>query len=169
MNINCYDKYGNTIYAFYQWDKNQTIYIDDLNITTAPFFHFQNKNTTYPIEVKASLSNGTVSVKVPNELLEEAFTIDGYIYVDEKSIGRICIPVYGRQKPSDTEYVDTFNMVSISVVNSEIDTLTAEVNTLLNELTAENLIYDNSEVDLSATNVQAAIDEIANSHVFIED
>lgn len=172
MNINCLDKNGETIYSFYQWDKNQEIYVDSLSVDTAPYFHFQTQYTDVPVIVRASLSNGIIRVSIPNVLLEEPYTIEGYIYVQEndgaKAIGVVRLPVRERQQPSDEEYVDNISFISLENVNKEIDRLTMEISTLL-ELTASDLFYDNSNSKIDAINVQDAIDEIVANCIFVTE
>ena len=172
MYINCLDKNGDTIYTLYQWDKNQTIYVDGIDINTAPCIHFQNKTTKAPVVVTSTITNGMISVLIPNELLNMPHTIEGYIYVQEnnraKSVGVIKLPIRERQQPSDTEYVDTLNVVSLQEVNKEIDQLTAELNGLLIEITAKNLQYDYTSSGINATTVQDALDQLSNNYLYFE-
>ena len=170
MYIHCLDENGEVIYSFYQWDRNRTIYIDGLDTNTAPDFHFQNKKTNNPTIVGSSLINGMIKVMVPNALLEAPYAIEGYIYSDSKSIGVIQIPVKGRQQPSSTEYVDNIQFTNLLSLNNEIDSLNDEVNTLLVELTASNLSYNNANSGLNATNIQDAIDELlSQNYVFFDE
>ena len=173
MNVHCLDKNGDTIYTLYQWDKNQTIYVDGIDVNTAPYIHFQNRNTKSPTVVESTITDGMISVLIPNELLDMPFTIEGYIYVQEsnmaKSIGMIQLPVRERQQPSDTEYVETLNLISLQELNKEIDRLTVEVNVLSEQMVANNLPYNNATSGLSANSVQEALDELSNyNYLFFE-
>lgn len=110
--IICYDSRGNPITRFYQWDKNQSITVSGLSTGPVPVFQFSNRNHQESITVSATVTASGLTAIVPNELLEEAETLQAYIYREVASgagrtLGVISIPVRPRRKPSD--YVEDAN------------------------------------------------------------
>ena len=69
--LECYDQYGNPITRMTQWDLNQKLYITEHNFTTAPLFHFCNKNTEQALVVQSVLSDNLLTADVPNQVLIE--------------------------------------------------------------------------------------------------
>lgn len=169
-NITCLDLYGNVIHYFTQWDLNQKIYIEDSEFTTAPEFHFQNKNTPKALVVKSTMdNNGIISVDVPNQLMTEPYPIMIYVYMtsnnSSKVVASMNIPVYARQQPNDYIYNGNVEYVSIKELEGRIN----ELSEMIGSLFAKDIHYDNSISGLMATNVQDALDEIVDNLILMDD
>lgn len=126
FNIACVDAYGDLITKFTQWDSDQSLIIKDSGLQTAPVFHFCNRFSTEALVVDSTLlQDGTITVKVPNILLQEATPIIIYIYANTsdtsgKTIATIRIPVRERIKPSEYTYVENIDKVSVAVLREDI-------------------------------------------------
>lgn len=109
VNFNAYNSYVTD--SLYQWDINQVLNIIGLNLKSAPEIHFCNANMDRAIVRRSRLINGTITVNIPNSLLQEAFTIKAYIGIYEsetfKVIETVEIPVIGRARPYDYQFEDT--------------------------------------------------------------
>ena len=125
-NFNTYNNYVTD--SLYQWDINQELIINGLNLSVAPEIHFTNVNMDRAIVRQASTVGGSVKVKIPNSLLQEPFTIKAYvgIYEDDtfKVIEKIEIPVIAKTRPFDyalineDEEVYSFKELENLVINA---------------------------------------------------
>lgn len=160
FDVTCMDKYGNTVTYLTQWDSNQTLYIEDHGFTTAPFFHFCNKNSEKALVVASTIgSDGVMTVLIPNSLLTEPYNITAYVYLTEdttsKTVEVIQLPVRPRPMPDTYEYVDDPIVIDLIVLATEIRELNAQV-TLAeeNRVTAETIRISNEEIRKSNENVR---------------
>lgn len=146
--LECYDQYGNPITRMTQWDLNQKLYITEHNFTTAPLFHFCNKNTEKALVVQSVLSDNLLTVDVPNQLLIEPYPITVYVYLPENNGGKtveiVNIPITARPKPNDFEYKDNIEIISLTDLANEIRNLNDSISTAeLQRITAETLRISN--------------------------
>lgn len=126
-NFNTYNNYVTD--SLYQWDLNQDLIINGLNLSVAPEIHFANANMDRAIVRQSTLSSGVVTVRIPNSLLQEALTIKAYVGVYEddtfKVIETIEIPVIAKTRPSDYALTDTdeeiysFNKLENEIANAK--------------------------------------------------
>lgn len=109
VNFNTYNNYVTD--SLYQWDVNQDLIINGLNLSVAPDIHFANASMNGAIVKHSTLENGVISVRIPNSLLQSALTIKAYVGVYEgetfKVIETIEIPVIARVKPLDYTLEDS--------------------------------------------------------------
>ena len=160
-NFNTYASY--TTDSLYQWDKDQNLIINGLNLSTAPEIHFANSNMDRAIVRQAEVKDGAVIVKIPNSILQEALTIKAYVGVYEGStftvIERVEIPVIAKARPADysltvkDEEVYSFIRLENLLVNAKSDleasveattyTLNARVNNIISN---SNTVDNNSEL-----------------------
>lgn len=113
--------------SLYQWDKNRDLAIGGLNLLVAPEIQFINATMKTPIVKQSTLTNGVVTVRIPNSLLQVSYTIKVYVGVYEgktfKIIETIEIPIIAKEKPSDytledsDEEVYSFNRLENMVAN----------------------------------------------------
>lgn len=124
FDVTCLDKYGNTITSLYQWDSNQILYIEDHGFTTPPEFHFCNQNSEKALLVQSEISDGVMTVSIPNALLIEPYKITAYVYLSEDKSGKtvevITLPVRSRPMPENFEYVDDPKIVNIVELAAEM-------------------------------------------------
>lgn len=109
VNFNTYASYVTD--SLYQWDLNQTLTVTGLNLTVAPEVHFSNANMDRAIVKQSTLLNHTVSVDIPNSLLQDPLTIKAHIGIYEndtfKVIEKIEIPVTPKKRPADYQIQDS--------------------------------------------------------------
>ena len=146
----CLDKYGNTITALYQWDTNQTLYIEDHGFTTAPFFHFCNQNSDRAYLVSSSIDvNGVMTVKIPNVLLSQPYPITAYVYLIEDDAGStvevITIPVRPRPMPEDSEYATDEEITTIVDLEARVNATIGAMNIALADAISAETIRVNNE------------------------
>lgn len=102
-NFTAYDTYITD--SLYQWDKNQVLTVEGLNITVAPEVHFSNAEMDRAIVRQAYINDGILSVDIPNSVLQSNLTINAYIGIYEgdtfKIIEVVEIPVIAKKKPED--------------------------------------------------------------------
>lgn len=140
--VPCLDLNGDTINRFYQWDIDQKIVINlegcDVNyLKNAPEVHFCNSSRKEALVVRSTVSNhDTITVDVPNVLLQEACPLLVYVYLtdaddssSQKTILYSEIPVRKRAKPSDYLYVENITRVTAEMIKKEIEKTTLEART----------------------------------------
>ena len=83
------------IESLYQWDKNQTINIILKpenkfkvlsEITKNIEVHFYNSKSKLATVVNGELDRNTITVMIPNELLEEGLDISFYVYMIKEEV-----------------------------------------------------------------------------------
>lgn len=108
-NFNAYSKYVTD--SLNQWDINQVLRVNGLNLTTAPEVHFSNSTMDKAIVRQSKLENHVVVVNIPNSLLQMPYAIMAHIGIYEgdtfKVIEQVKIPVKPRIRPSDYVFEDT--------------------------------------------------------------
>lgn len=140
--VPCLDLNGDTINRFYQWDIDQKIVINlegcDVNyLKNAPEVHFCNSSRKEALVVRSTVSNhDTITVDVPNILLQEACPLLVYVYLtdandssSQKTILYSEIPVRKRAKPSDYLYVENITRVTAEMIKKEIEQTTLNART----------------------------------------
>lgn len=140
--VPCLDLNGDTINRFYQWDIDQKIVINlegcDVNyLKNAPEVHFCNSSRKEALVVRSTVSNNdTITVDVPNVLLQEAYPLLVYVYLtdaddssSQKTILYSEIPVRKRAKPSDYLYVENITRVTAEMIKKEIEQTTLNART----------------------------------------
>ena len=140
--VPCLDLNGDTINKFYQWDVDQKIVINlegcDVNyLKNAPEVHFCNSSRKEALVVRSTVSNhDTVTVDVPNVLLQEAYPLLVYVYLtdandssSQKTILYSEIPVRKRAMPSDYLYVENISRVTAEMIKKEIEQTTLDART----------------------------------------
>lgn len=140
--VPCLDLNGDTINRFYQWDIDQKIVINlegcDVNyLKNAPEVHFCNSSRKEALVVRSTVSNhDTITVDVPNVLLQEACPLLVYVYLtdaddssSQKTILYSEIPVRKRAKPSDYLYVENITRVTAEMIKKEIEQTTLNART----------------------------------------
>lgn len=147
--VTCLDSQNNKVEKLVQWDSNITLKIENTGLTTAPVIHFSNsriernaKNgiikNDEALVVPTTISNGTITTKIPNKILQEPYPIVAYIYVytDEysgRTIKAILIPLTPRTKPSDYEYVENIDTISAAQLEGIIETRLGELEQAYND------------------------------------
>lgn len=158
--VPCLDLNGDTINKFYQWDIDQKIVINlegcDVNyLKNAPEVHFCNSSRKEALVVRSTVSNhDTITVDVPNVLLQEAYPLLIYVYLtdandssSQKTILYSEIPVRKRAKPSDYLYVENITRVTAEMIKKEIEQTTLNARTDAIAAITSTKENDRTEVD----------------------
>lgn len=108
VNFEAYNNYVTE--SVYQWDINQTLNITGLSLASAPEVHFANANMERAIVRQSVINKGTISVTIPNSILQEPLPIKAYVGIYEgetfKIIESIKIPVIPKARPTDYVFID---------------------------------------------------------------
>lgn len=136
-NFNTYGSYVTD--SLYQWDKNQDLAISGLNLSEAPEIHFSNMNMERALVRQSTVEDGVVTVRIPNSLLQVAFTIKAYVGVYEnetfKVVETIEIPIIARTKPTDYTIEDTDEEIySFNSLQAQINNLKTRLDELENRI-----------------------------------
>lgn len=166
MNLHLYDQYGNGLINLTQWDSNVIIKIYDYPHTEPPIFHFTNKTENESLTTRSTISEGVVSVVVPNILLTRSRPIEVFVfqYDTPSNEGRTIyyerLPVRQKQKPNDYEYVDNTDIIELSALGERLRYLIAQVE---NDVATRISDLDDKITELDtayADNVQAIKNDI---------
>lgn len=162
--VPCLDLNGDTINKFYQWDIDQKIVINlegcDVNyLKNAPEVHFCNSSRKEALVVRSTVSNNdTITVDVPNILLQEACPLLVYVYLtdaddssSQKTILYSEIPVRKRAKPSDYLYVENITRVTAEMIKKEIEQTTLNARTDAIAAITNTKVDDCTDVDNKKT------------------
>ena len=164
-NFNAYGSYVTD--SLYQWDINQDLAINGLNLTEAPEIHFSNVNMDRAIVRQSTLENGVVTVRIPNSLLQVAYTIKAYVGVYEgetfKVIETVEIPIIARTRPSDYTIEDSDEEIySFKLLENRLNNIIANANPTEgnSELVDIRLDYKGNTHSSAGGAVRAQINEL---------
>ena len=87
--------------AFYQWDINQKLIVDDDSITEV---HFSNRTNSYSLVCDISNEGDLRVVSVPNVLLQNNLPIIVYAYLKDHTEVSETFRVIEKDKPEDYIY-----------------------------------------------------------------
>ena len=94
-----------SIEKLHQWDVGQSLQISGLDLPVAPEVHFATKVEDIAYVVQSELSNGNITVVIPDKVLKHGYPIVAYVYydagLDKKTIKSVTIPIIKRTKPAD--------------------------------------------------------------------
>lgn len=153
-NFSAYNAYVTD--SLYQWDLNQILKVTGLNITTAPEVHFQNSALGKAIVRQATLTDGVVTVDIPNSLLQYPLTIYAFVGIYEgdtfKTIEQIAIPIIPRERPEDYRLQDSDGEIySFNALENLVRNAVANMDSCIRpESIIDNLESTNDKLPLSA-------------------
>lgn len=120
------DSNGNKKNFLWQYDKGQTLVLENLDYDISPKVHFATSLSKEALVVTGTFKNNTLTVNVPDALLLNANKINVYLYINNSNIGEtikaLDIFVRPRQKPDNYIYTDGMYIVSIGSITNAIDT-----------------------------------------------
>lgn len=107
----------------WQYDKGQTLILENLDYEVLPEVHFEISSSKEALIAIGDFHDGTLAVAIPDVLLLEARKITVYLYINGALQGDtvkvLDIFVRPRKKPSDYIYVDDRYIVDpVSVENA---------------------------------------------------
>ena len=149
---------------FRQWDVNQKLICDGINLGT--HIHFSSNGET-ALVVEPYELNGMTVVNVPNILLQEASLIYVYVYVHESDENytkhRVIYDVEARPKPYDYVYTET-EVLSYHTLEEKINSLEENLSDEINKIIKESIANGDLDID-----VGAGIDSIEQTVISTED
>lgn len=110
----------------WQYDKGQTLVLENLDYDVSPEVHFATSSSSEALVVNGTFKNGKLSVPIPDALLLEAKKIIVYLYINRSKTGEtvktIDIFVRPRKKPDDYIYTDGMYIIGLGSLKSAIGT-----------------------------------------------
>lgn len=133
--IKCYDKNGNSVNHLIQWDKNQVIYVDDLENGITPRVHFSiktDKINCWEFSEVVSKVDAMYKIKIPNSLLDKGSDLVLFLYYDHNMDTSentepfttecyIHMPVIKKPMPDGFIYSDNVEYVDVHQLKKYID------------------------------------------------
>lgn len=159
--IKLFDKNGLEIDHLTQWDYNVKLELHDFEFDVAPICHFAKRFDKKCLAVTSTLSDGVVTVDIPNILLTDEnvggkFTMFVFLTDLEGNTGRtiyqVDLPVAPKPKPDDYEYSDNVEVIELSVLRAKLESLIVQTEETLDE-----------RIDELENSYQATIIEIKES------
>lgn len=109
----------------WQYDKGQTLILNNLDYDVSPEVHFTTSAFDEALVSEGFYNNGTLSVSIPDALLLDARKITVYLYmngvVKGETVKTIDIFVRPRKKPSDYIYGDSMYVMGIGSLNKAVN------------------------------------------------
>lgn len=159
--VKLFDRNGLEIDHLTQWDYNVKLQIHNFEFDVAPICHFAKRFDKKCLAVTSTLSDGVVTVDIPNILLTDEnvggkFTMFVFLTDLEGNTGRtiyqVDLPVAPKPKPDDYEYSDNVEVIELSVLRAKLESLIARTEETLDE-----------RIDELENSYQATIIEIKES------
>lgn len=133
----------------WQYDKGQTLILENLEYDVSPEVHFATSSSKEALIAVGSYNGGTLSVLVPDPLLEEARKITVYLYLNESLTGEtvktLDIFVRPRKKPNDYIFSDGKYIVDVHSVDNAIN------NYISSNVDIGDIVIDYTTVHLTDT------------------
>lgn len=102
------DSNGNKKNFLYQYDVGQNFIVESFEYSTAPKVQFSIKSIKTSPSVNSQLSNGNLTVSIPDMLLTYGEDIIAYLYIQDAIKGTVVetvfISVIPRKRPADYQY-----------------------------------------------------------------
>ena len=160
--IAVYDLDGNTLTNLVQYDTDVYIHIKDSRITAAYQVQFFNSTSESALVMNSTYNNGILSVKIPNDLLLQPYTITGYVNVkksgESKCLYGFRIAVRKKPQPNDWVHVDSKDYVTFEQIVEECREFAKNASTSATNAKASEIAASNS-----ATNAKNSENNAANS------
>lgn len=123
MDVVFTDKNGNKKNFLYQYDKGQSLVIENFEYDTAPKVQFSLPSLEMSLSTQATLYGTTMRVSVPNALLTQGEDIIAYLYLEEgrnkgQVVDMLLISVKKRKRPSN--YVYSSEMFAMNINGTTI-------------------------------------------------
>lgn len=160
--IAVYDLDGNTLTNLVQYDTDVYIHIKDSRITAAYQVQFFNSTSESALVMNSTYSNGVLSVKIPNNLLVQPYTITGYVNVkksgESKCLYAFRIAVRKKPIPNDWVHIDSKDYVTFEEIVEECRNFAENASISATNAKASEIAASNS-----ATNAKNSETNAANS------
>jgi hypothetical protein len=137
--------------AFYQWDVEQKIVVDDRSITQV---HFCNRTDDCALICECYEHEGKWVADVPNILLQDNWRIRVYAYDGCATKHEQRYDVIARSKPDTYVYTET-EVLSYETIKKQMDAITNDIEGVVRDYLEENPI----DVDLTGYATEVYVDE----------
>ena len=108
----------------YQYDKGQTLVVENLEYKVSPEVHFTTTALPEALVAQGTYKDGTLTVAIPNALLLSGRNITAYLYLEGvlsgETVKKIEITVRPRKKPTDYIYTDGMYITSVNGLQSAV-------------------------------------------------
>ena len=108
----------------WQYDKDQTLVIENLEYSISPEIHFTTTALDEALIAKGEYKDGVLKVQIPNALLMYDRKITVYLYLDNalsgETVKKFDIVVRPRKKPSDYVYFDNVYITGINGITDAV-------------------------------------------------
>lgn len=146
------DKYGNRKNFLYQFDKGQSLVIENVPYESAPKIQYSISTIPNTIAVQSNIENKVLTAPIPDAFLYSGDDVIAYIYVEDEMAGQtvdaVYISVRERKRPSNLVLtMDAFPLVCGSQVEPTCywQGASEEINELVDGLTIRYwLPYDST-------------------------
>jgi len=130
--IICYDSHGYPLEYLTQWDLNQVLVIQGLELSTIPCVRFSNRSSKVSLVVKPTVVDNKLHVDIPNILLQQGLPIVIYLYYEyddglSKTRHIFTIPVIPNKMPEDYIFTENVEYVSWLEVEQQAKELIADI------------------------------------------
>lgn len=147
----CYDKYGDTLEYFTQWDQDQVVMVSGAMLDPVPVVRFSNRANKTSFVIKATVEDGCIRADLPNIILMSCFPITMYLnyeYEDGSSKTRevINIPVIPCPMPEDYKLTQNIDYVSWTELSNQAKELMAKIE-------AERIVIEIGKVEPSDSDI----------------
>lgn len=119
------DLNGNRRNFLWQYDKGQTLVIENLEYVVSPEVHFTTTALENALVVNGQYLDGVLKVHVPDALLLSANNIIVYLYLkgtqSSETVKELTITVRPRKKPADYIYTDDRYITSTAGLGGAIE------------------------------------------------
>lgn len=129
--IICRDAFGDPLEFLTQWDVNQKVVIEGIELSPCPTIRFSNKHSKVSLVVRPTIVDDKLQVDIPNILLQQSYPIIVnifYEYDDSAKTRHIfLIPVIPSKCPEDYNYIHNIDYVSWVEIEEQAKALIAEL------------------------------------------
>lgn len=164
---------GESLTNLVQWDRDIYIYLTADKINKNYQVHFYNSESKEALVCLSEFEDGTLKVKIPNDLLKQPYIIFGYVILDDEygqngcNKAEYCFKINVKKKPipSDFIHVDSDDYVVATKILEEAQNYANNAkesaeNAKTSKDKAENSAIDSAK---SAANAKSSEIEAANS------
>lgn len=144
--IICKDTYGNPLEYLTQWDKNQAVIIEGVDLAPCPSVRFSNKASNVSLVVRPTIVDGSMRADIPNILLQQPYSITFNVLYEHddgssKAAHIFTVPVIPSKKPDDYQFTQNVDYVSWLEVAERAEALLVELENIYDDL----IVVSNSQ------------------------
>lgn len=131
--IKAYNSSGDYINCITQWDKNQVIYVDDLESGTLPSVQYSptgyHEDACFGFQSTVSISGGKVRISIPDEMMRYSGKLYLFLLYNNTTKYVVELTVHRKPKPEDYEIFASEDELRVA-----LRTYFSDVQTLLRQI-----------------------------------